>query len=293
MSRKESIARIRLKHILVATDLSPVSLQSLPYVAEIARHYRSTVYIAHVIPLGTYVVARPQSFDTIEKECREHASQRLTEFSAQIATQRIAVQTLLAEGDVGVIIPEWIKKHDIDLVAAGTTGRGGIRKLALGSTAEEIIRAADCAVLTVGPEATETPVALRNLLYATDFSPDSVRAGAYALSIAEHHRARLIVLHVTQDEGTEQSRRQLAKKLKKFVANGTKLLAEPEIVIASGKPTQKILEVAREHFVDLIAIGTRGTGLARAASHFGSTAHDIVVHASCPVLTVRASQPAL
>jgi len=61
---------VRIERILVATDLSMASLWSLPYVTEIAKKYGSTVFVAHAIPLGTYVVARPQSFDAIEEECR-------------------------------------------------------------------------------------------------------------------------------------------------------------------------------------------------------------------------------
>ena len=78
---------------------------------------------------------------------------------------------MLEEGDIGVILPRWIKKNHIDLVAVGTTGRSGVRKLALGSIAEEIVRDAECPVLTVGQAAASTAgtkVALRGILYATN-----------------------------------------------------------------------------------------------------------------------------
>lgn len=292
MSATASLTAIKLKHILVATDLSPASLWSLPYVTAIARQYDATVYMAHVIPLGTYVAARPQSFDAIEEECRKTAQEKLDTFSAGVRKHGIQVQTLLTEGDVGVVLPDWIKKHDIDLVAVGTTGRSGVRKLVLGSIAEEIIREADCPVLTVGPASSDgSPVTLRSILYATDFSADSLQAAMYALSIAVHHDARLIVLHVRDEPGVEESKASLARRLHDLIPKDSNLAAKPEVLVAEGRPTKKILEIASEHSVDLIVIGVRGGGeFPRAASHFGSTAHDIIVRASCPVLTVRAPQ---
>lgn len=286
-------AAVKLERILIATDLSPASLWSLPYVIDIAKKYGSTVFMAHAIPFGTYLVARPQTFDAIEEECRRGAQKKLDTYSAEVNEQSIPVQTLLSEGDIAVVLPEWISKNHIDLVAVGTTGRTGVRKLVLGSVAEEIVRDAECPVLTVGQGAASsagTKVALRTILYATDFSADSLRARAYAMSLAEHHRARLILLYVSTQEDLKSSRMALVDRLQGVIPAGINISTER--LIAKGKPCTKILEIASEHSVDLIAIGVRGAGgLSRVASHLGSTAHDIIVGASCPVLTARVPQP--
>jgi nucleotide-binding universal stress UspA family protein len=42
----------------------------------------------------------------------------------------------------------------IDLIAVATRGHGGIRRLALGSTADKVVRAADVPVLVVRPSKT-------------------------------------------------------------------------------------------------------------------------------------------
>lgn len=286
-------AAITFKHILVATDLSPGSLWSLPYVTAIGRQYGSTIYMGHVIPLLTYAAARPQSYDAIERETRENAGKKIEQFAAEVKEQGVPVKTLLAEGDIGCVLAEWIAEHHIDLVAVGTTGRSGIRKLALGSVAEEIIRDADCPVLTVGPEsAHEPPAVIGSILYATDFSQDSSYALPYALSLADRHVARLIVLNVAQQQCDREASRALRQRLSDLIPNGTGRSSAPEVLIGEGNAAEKVLEIAREHAVDLLVIGVRGAGaLPRLASHFGSTAHDIVVSASCPVLTVRAPLP--
>lgn len=292
MASTAKAAAVKLERILVATDLSPASLWSLPYVTDIARKYGSTVFVAHAIPFGTYLIARPQTFDAIEEECRRGAQKKLDTYSAELKEQGLPAQTLLAEGDIGVVLPEWIKKNHIDLVAVGTTGKTGVRKFALGSIAEEIVLDAECPVLTVGEAAASAPgtkVALRGILYATDFSADSLRAGVYAISLAKHHGARLILLYVSKENEVRLSRAALVDRLLAIIPSGSNINAEA--LIAEGKPATKILEIAAEHSVDLIAIGVRGAGaFPRAASHFGSTAHDIIVGASCPVLTARGKQ---
>ena len=285
-----SSTEIALKNILVATDLSPASLRSLPYVVGIARQYHSTIHLGTVVPLNIYSAARPESFDTVEAECRDYAQEKLDRFSAGIKAQGIRVQTLVAEGDVALVIPAWIKQHRIDLLAVGTTGRSGLRKLFLGSTAEEFIREVSCPVLTVGPALSgEAPARLRSILFATDFSAESLQAGQYACSMACHYTARLILLHVTDERASQVSRQSLMRRLHELIPEDLNLPSEPEELVAQGRPAGKILEIANEHCVDLVAIGVRGAGgLARAASHFGSTAHDVIVGATCPVLVVRA-----
>ncbi len=281
---------ITLKNILIATDLSPASLRSLPYVVSIARQYNSTLYLANVIPLSVYGLARPESFDTVEAECHDYAQEKLDRCSAGIRAQGIPAQVLLTEGDVALVIPDWIKRQEIDLLAVGTTGRGGVRKLFLGSTAEELVREVSCPVLTVGPALSgEAPARLRSILFATDFSAESFAAGRYACSMACHYAARLILLHVTDEHATQVSKRSLMRRLHNLIPEGLNLPSDAEELVAQGRPGGKILEVANQHCVDLIAIGVRGAGgLARAASHFGSTAHDVIVGATCPVLVVRA-----
>lgn len=178
MAVMASARGISFKQILVATDLSPASLASLPYVVSIAQRFGATVFVAHVIPISVYETARPQSMQAVTTECRAGAQEKLKEITGELRAQGIEARTLLGEGDVGVVLSSWIDEHGFDLMAMGTTGRSGVRKLVLGSMAEEMIRVAECPVLTVGPEVSnEAPSALNNILCATDFSPGRSACG--------------------------------------------------------------------------------------------------------------------
>lgn len=290
MATKTSAPPISFRQMMVATDLSPASIRSLPYVVAIARRFGSTVFVAHVVPLEIYGAARPQSMEAVTKETQAGAQEKLAEIVGKLRAQRVEARTLLGEGDVGVVLSEWIHEHHFNLIAMGTTGRSGVRKLVLGSMAEEMIRDAECPVLTVGPEiSSEAPAGLETILYATDFSRDSAHAALYARSLVERSASRLIVLHVRVAGEEQESERALRQRLSELVGSRADHPALSEVVVAEGKPADKILEIANQHAADLIVIGVRGAGaMPRLASHFGSTAHDIVLRARCPVLTIRA-----
>jgi nucleotide-binding universal stress UspA family protein len=53
----------------------------------------------------------------------------------------------------------------------------------------------------------------------------------------------------------------------------------------TGQPAASLLEAARNHSVDLIAVGPRGTGLSEKL--LGSTAEHLTRQAVVPVLVVR------
>ena len=104
----------------------------------------------------------------------------------------------------------------------GTHGRTGVGKLLLGSKAEEILRQAPCPVLTVGPkvsgraklpalaaeakEIAPVEIAVRQIVYATDFSPESLAAALFATSLAQEFQAKLTLLHVIE-KFTDKDRR--------------------------------------------------------------------------------------
>jgi len=250
MATNTSAPPIGFRQIMIATDLSPASIRSLPYVVAIAQRFGSTVFVAHVIPLEIYGVARPQSMEAVTKEAQAGAQEKLAEVVGQLREEGVEARTLLGEGDVGVILSEWIHEHHFELIAMGTTGRSGVRKLALGSMAEEMIRDAECPVITVGPEISGEAPGLETILYATDFSRDSGHAALYARSLAERGASRLIILHVRVPSEQQESERALRQRLSELVESRADDPATSEVVVAEGKPADKILEIANQHAAD-------------------------------------------
>jgi nucleotide-binding universal stress UspA family protein len=153
-------------------------------------------------------------------------------------------------------------------------------------------------VLTVGPHSSAFGGAggqFREILYATDLSPESQDAAAYAVSIAQEFQSRLILLHVIPEQKagdlvsdvdvTTSSQ----KLLRKLVPPEAEAWCKPEYFVVCGDPTEKILEFASLREPNLIVLGARTEkGVPGAATHLPiATVHKIVSHATCPVLTVR------
>ncbi len=287
--------RVQLRNILLATDFSSASAAALDYALSVARRYDSRLYVAHVISTDICRMVAPEAVLGVSEQARRYAEQQMANLLVSGRLRGVPHQVLLAEGELWPTLSEMLPKHEIDLVVVGTHGRTGIRKLLLGSTAEEIFRLAPTPVLTVGPRTQiEVPseAGLRRILYATDFSPDSERAAAYALSLAQEHQAQLTLLHVLKEpvEASPQNAALLqsffARRLRGLVPAEAALWCDPELAIESGSPAEAILKAALDRQADLIVLGVRRT--ANFPGHLPpATAYKVVCQAHCPVLTVR------
>jgi nucleotide-binding universal stress UspA family protein len=301
---------VSIKDILFATDFSEVSEAALPYVTALSLRYGSTVHLAHVLPEATFVRPSPIDpalFGSIYEQAHSGAQEKMQRLSDRL--RGFPHQTYVRHGKVYDVLSEIIREQEIDLLVVGTHGRTGLGKLVIGSVAEGIFRQAPCPVLTVGPRAAaaervvetrhdhELPPAqikFQQILYATDFKPDSAQTVSYAISLAREFQARLTLLHVIEDYGDHLHERpgpiDLAlRKLEGLVPDEAGLRYRPEMLAEFGVPAELILQTAAENNSDLIILGVRAAAshLAAATHLTGATAHKVVVGASCPVLTVR------
>jgi nucleotide-binding universal stress UspA family protein len=281
------------RNVLFATDFSTASLQALPFAMGIARRFDAKLCIAHVVPPEDY----PSGQSSIEEAARlgqSNAELRMKSLLNSVCCRDLSCDGLVGNGDIWLGLSEFIQRQASDLLVMGTVGRTGIRKFVLGSVTEEAMRESQCPVLTVGPEChPPEEIEFHQILYATDFSVDSLTARPYALAFAKNYCSRLTLVHAL--EGLPESPyldSQMAKiRLRELVPNRNDFTSEPEVVVEMGSPAKVILKAADDTASDLIVIGARGAGaVARLASHFGSIAHEVVSHAHCPVLTVAGSR---
>jgi len=292
---------IGFRNILFATDFSPAAAQAVPYVKRIAKHYDADVVALYVRPPVVNPMMEPATWP-IDMEaakaqdafCRQEL---LDTFSG------IRGKVLIEEGSIDLCLKSAMEANHTDLVVIGTRGRTGAAKLLLGSVAEEIFRTVTCPVLTVGPHATMAGGTMaggmtrpiREILYATDFSPESAHAADYAVSLAQEFQSRLTLLHVIPNQKpgdlvllriVTTSSEQL---LRKIVSPEAAFWCKPEYFVLKGDPAQQIIEFAKLREPDLVVLGARQEkGVFGAALHLPTaTAHKVVSHAPCPVLTVR------
>jgi nucleotide-binding universal stress UspA family protein len=307
---QEQKQSVSFKSILLATDFSVTSERAVAYGLAIARRYGSIVTIVHALSPEP---RKPVTADPLPRELdrprleAEHEMKRLAE-AADI--KDFAPHMLLEQGPVWDVLSSIIQRENTDLLVLGTHGRGGLKKLALGSVAEAVLRQATCPVLTIGPNAAPAGASpFQRILFATDFGPASARAFPYALSLAEDCHAKLVLLHmvppipvaamgpgaycpgayVAQDltDWQAKMKEESARRLKKLVPSDAKLTSQPEYVVGMDFVPEGILSAAAAHNVELIVMGANRAASARVAAHIPwAITHSVICEAKCPVLTV-------
>jgi nucleotide-binding universal stress UspA family protein len=299
MHTVEAGTRIALKNILFATDFSPCSYAALPYALSVARRFGATLHAAYVKPTEAEIFfASPESWPRAEEDEKTSLLPYVAELEKQL--QGLPHDVLTPRGNVADALAQIIADRDIDLLVLGTHGRSGVGKLFLGSIAEEIFRRTPCPVLSVGPHVSCKPdgeIQFQHIVFATDFSEDSLAALPYAVSLAEEDQAQLALLHVVEQlaagiadlAGVKAS---LMLRLRELVPPEAEPWCHAECLLEFGRqfapPAERILEIAAEQAADLIVLGVHPLhGKLGLVTHLASTTAQILTQAACPVLTVR------
>jgi nucleotide-binding universal stress UspA family protein len=119
------------------------------------------------------------------------------------------------------------------------------------------------------------------ILCPVDFSEPSRTALAYAMAVADHFKAALSVLTVSDDLA-------LLETLDCFMApllhQVVKLSPPPAAIVRPGIPGDVVLEVARQQRIDLVVMATHGQGASTAP--YGSTTLHVLRHTRVPVLII-------
>jgi nucleotide-binding universal stress UspA family protein len=145
---------IALKNILVATDFSEPSDAALAYGRALARTFGATLHVANVVDnvpalvygAEAYAVSMPELQQEMEASARKQLADLLVDNDRPPLPVRPVVLTSSAPA---AAIVGYAKSERIDLIVAGTHGRGGVAHLLMGSVAERVVRTAPCPVLTV------------------------------------------------------------------------------------------------------------------------------------------------
>jgi len=298
MNGIETEKRVVLKNLLFLTDFSEPSELAIPFAVALAREYEAKLLALHVLVPIPLAYASPETVGSAIEGMEEGAQAEMQRLDSQLAgvTHETVV---LRDASVWSSVERALRERHIDLLILGTHGRTGAAKLLLGSVAEDIFRRASVPVLTIGPSVrigAHRGGRFHRVLFATDFSKEAQAAAPYAISMAEEHQARLLLLHVMRDPTNRktspekpESVANIMHELYEIVPSSAENWCRPEATVRFGAPADKILEAARELDADLIVLGVRDPGKRiGAATHLErATAHKVVARASCPVLTIR------
>lgn len=303
---------VAVDRILCPVDLSPCSRTALLHALALARWYEATVTVLHVFQqvavvdtsaaaLGAGIYAPPVALADVDRAAVER---RLAEFVA--ATPGAAGVTVCVRDGVNVREEILREAGEIaaDLLVLGSHGLTGLKRLVLGSTAENVLRHAATPVLIVPAHAADAPAAgvpFRRIVCAVDFDADSYRALRYAFDLAQESEAQLTLLHAVEmpavhvgaedltvdlESVRETVRGAARERLRALVPEAVRAACTVHAEVAEGNAHDVILHTADEGRADLIIMGVRSRDAVDVAL-FGSHTHAVVRAAHCPVLTVH------
>ncbi|MER7080228.1 Nucleotide-binding universal stress protein, UspA family [Saccharopolyspora kobensis] len=292
--------------VVTGVDGSAVALNAARWAAREAARRRSGLRIVYADPTTTPVLPELPGLHW-PKEHREQVREQVAhclDVAAGAAREQapdLAVDAAACAGSpVLVLIDE---SRAADLVVVGDRGFGGFTGLLAGSVAVKIAAHAKCSVAVVPDTGDPLSFPVTGPVLAgidDDLSADLVLAQAFAA--AAHWDVPLHVVHTWEVVGLDL--KWLRSRLPSDVVGDTAVRFVAEVLagwserypdvevlrfIGRGTPTTELLSRARE--AQLAVVGARGrSGVAGA--HLGSTSHKLLHHSPCPVLIVRAPEPA-
>ncbi|MDP6581804.1 MAG: universal stress protein [Vicinamibacterales bacterium] len=141
------------KAILVPIDFSDTSAQALHYAKEFARRFEKGLHLLHVVSDADVSPGTEAFWGFSDKEVQrrwiEVATAKLEGHCSDREQAAFGLRTAVEVGTPFVEIIRYARTHEIDLIVMGTHGRGAVKHLLMGSVAEQVVRQAPCAVLTV------------------------------------------------------------------------------------------------------------------------------------------------
>jgi nucleotide-binding universal stress UspA family protein len=284
------------KRILCPLDFSELSDLALKYASVAAREYNSTLHVLHAetFELPRYFSRSEsdhliQELATAKTGFRNHLAEHVQKVLGTHAKEIDLKFEVIEEHPAGAIL-DFTKQTAIDLIVMGTHGYGGLKRLRLGSVAENTVANATVPVFTVRQKthlfidvlrADPMPV-LEKIMCPSNISKTAVTALRHAAALAERFGAVLTVLHI-RETAKDADISKDEKKLCEWIADTVKVQCDVKPMVLSGHAAEEIISYAKENKNDLIVLGARHQQFLE-ATFFGRTTELVVRHAPCPVL---------
>lgn len=142
------------QRILVGVDGSAASERGLAEAVRIARQGGAKLRIVHVLGELALMAGVPEAayLDAVLAEARRGGEQVVAKARAAAEAAGVAPEAEVVETvgrPIGDVLADEVVQWRADLVVLGTHGRRGLRRMVLGSDAEQVVRTSPVPVLLV------------------------------------------------------------------------------------------------------------------------------------------------
>jgi universal stress protein E len=147
--------------IMAATDFSETSLLAALLARQIANQIGTQLHLVHIVDskdLPDNVIERLAPNGILREEIAIVARSRMDDFVNLLGDATHSLQTHIGWGIPSEKISQMANSLRFDLLVLGTIGRGGIKGVLLGNTAERVIDTCNCNILAVKSAGFVSPV---------------------------------------------------------------------------------------------------------------------------------------
>lgn len=272
-----------MKKILVPCDFSEQAIFAFRLAIDLSEQSRREIHLLHVVELPVMhdsMLMPTLAFEaTLLKELGDGAENQFRKIKSEYASD-IPVVTKVVFGNTSMMILDYIKDEEIELVVMGTKGATGLRELVIGSNAEKIVRRSPCPVITVRKYSKLRTI--KNIVFPNSLEQDQEDLVQHVKALQDFMKATLHIVWIntpgnfTSDNLTLVRLKEFAKRfmLKDYTLN----------VFNDTYEESGVISFAHTINADMIAMGTHGR---RGLNHLmsGSVAEDVVNHIDCPIWT--------
>jgi nucleotide-binding universal stress UspA family protein len=145
------------KKILVPLDSSELSECSLQNVKEVAAGNKATEVIllgvVEPIPADVSAYMKPSFIIEVLQNAERTFKDYLDGIAGVLGKDGVSAQSVVVHGKAAEEILYYAAKHNIDLIIMSTHGKSGIKRWAVGSVADRVLRHSGIPVLLSSPSA--------------------------------------------------------------------------------------------------------------------------------------------
>ena len=309
------------KRMLVPLDGSELAEVVFAYAKELAVRLSLDVTLLHVCS------PTEQELAPMHRSYTEHMA-GIVKLQVEAIQKKVGIQpggkAVEVRGELAVGYPaeeilSYADENDIDLILMSTHGRSGIRRWAMGSVADKVLRASKVPVWLVRAGIPEEVVydkwPSRTILVPLDGSELAESVLPHVEAVAKQRGAEIVdvillrvceppiissdypeaIMPLSWEEHVEQQMALCKRASEKYLASVEKRLKDAGLKVRSealvgkpplGNPANEIIDYANRNPFNLIVMATHGrSGISRWA--YGSVAARVLLGVSSPLFLVR------
>ncbi|APQ16152.1 universal stress protein [Maribacter hydrothermalis] len=251
------------RRILIPTDFSKNALNAIRYTVDLYAKLNCDFYFLNVFSFEKYTTNNlniPEEGSAEFEQAKQNSEKKFTKLLNTLALHIENPKHNYYTESTYSFLSEAIKKNiaekDIDLVAMGTKGATGSKRVLLGSNtvmAMEKIR--ECPVLAI-PENTSF-TSPKEIVFPTDYNEVFKKMELnYLVEIGKMHNAEIAILHLNQKKGlseTQLSNQQLLKIILSEVKHTFYNLTEKDLGVGiqtfvENRNSNMVAFINRKHF---------------------------------------------